>query len=587
MVLFFEKILNLFIFSVFTYFVSQSTAEGKFTFAIKKNNFLIYNFLCIIEVYYFFQIIINRNFPSKIITSLLFFVISLTMYYVHEFRGTNINFSDILSLNTAKEVAGGYTYKVKPIFVVFAIYYIISIIAHFLNNKINLIYGKTFHFEFEKEFNIPFTGRLTSILLFLIIFFILKSKINAEKYDYSLNAGEKVGYIYNFFSSIPIFHKKYATTEMLNITSKKYVERVASKNKLFYNNNFTNYSQKIDYNINRPHVIVIMNESFGSVHENIKTNAPVTPYFDSLANVMKGNLYVNTFGGGTANTEFEFLTGMSIGNYEYPVMPYNNFVKRDKYSLARYFRNIGYRTKAFHPYTATNYHRDFVYKKFGFDDLIFFDDTKHREYVRNFISDEAFYKEVIDIYENSIKNNEKLFLFGITMQNHSGYSNLNDVKIKAQGISENEATELNSYLTLMNISDNALHVLFDYFRKVNEEVIILFFGDHNASFGTKINKIVYENSDIYECTNTYRTPFFIYSNKKKLDKYVDRISANFLSLLLLDEANLPYDELHNLLKKVYSEFSVYNFHKAYSGLDNKLHNIPYDTYMMLERKYLM
>ena len=500
---------------------------------------------------------------------------------------TNINFSDILSLNTAKEVAGGYTYKVKPIFVVFSIYYIISIIAHFLNNKINLIYGKTFHFEFEKEFNIPFTGRLTSILLFLIIFFILKSKINAEKYDYSLNAGEKVGYIYNFFSSIPIFHKKYATTEMLNITSKKYVERVASKNKLFYNNNFTNYSQKIDYNINRPHVIVIMNESFGSVHENIKTNAPVTPYFDSLANVMKGNLYVNTFGGGTANTEFEFLTGMSIGNYEYPVMPYNNFVKRDKYSLARYFRNIGYRTKAFHPYTATNYHRDFVYKKFGFDDLIFFDDTKHREYVRNFISDEAFYKEVIDIYENSIKNNEKLFLFGITMQNHSGYSNLNDVKIKAQGISENEATELNSYLTLMNISDNALHVLFDYFRKVNEEVIILFFGDHNASFGTKINKIVYENSDIYECTNTYRTPFFIYSNKKKLDKYVDRISANFLSLLLLDEANLPYDELHNLLKKVYSEFSVYNFHKAYSRLDNKLHNIPYDTYMMLERKYLM
>ena len=586
MIYLYKNIFSVIVFSILTYFIVQSTAAGCPSFRLKNKGYLLYNFICIAQIYYVILVIINNQTIAKIILSIGLFAISLTMYYVHEFRGTNINCSDILSLNTAKEVAGGYKYKIKPIFIVFFVYYVISIFCCLKFNKLNIIYGKDFNFRFSKTFYIPFSGRLASLIISILLFFALRDKISSEFYDYSLNAGEKEGYLYNFFSSMPFFHKKIVSDERVNIISREFLNNAKSKNKFFYNENFTKNTQNEYYNINRPHIIVIMNESFGFAQNYVETNLPVTPYFDNLKDVIKGNLYVNTFGGGTANTEFEFLTGMSIGNYEYPVMPYNNFVKRDKYSIARYFKNMGYVSKAFHPYTATNYHRDFVYKKFGFDDLIFFDDIKHREYVRKFISDEAFYKEVIDIYKASIEKDEKLFLFGITMQNHSGYGDLENVKINATNIRGSDTNELNSYLTLMNISDNALHILFDYFKNVDDEVIILFFGDHNASFGTDVNKIVYGTENQYECQNTYKTPFFIYNNKKNYNKFVDKVSANFLSLELLDAANLPYDELHLLLKSVYDKYSVYNFHKAYNRLDGKLYSIPNDTYMMLERKYL-
>ena len=312
----------------------------------------------------------------------------------------------------------------------------------------------------------------------------------------------------------------------------------------------------------------------------------VTPYFDSLKGLTKGNLYVNTFGGGTANTEFEFLTGMTIGNYEYPVMPYNNFVKRDKYSLARFFKNIGYKTVAMHPYTATNYHRDKVYKRFGFDELRFFDEFKNKDTVRNFVSDESFYREVIDRYNDAIKLDEKMFLFGITMQNHSGYKYFDGAEVSSELSVDADKESLDSYLSLMKISDTALKTLIDYFKSVKEHVIILFFGDHNASFGSKINELVYDDSTFYECTNAYETPFFIYDNKKSEDKYIDGVSANFLSLELLNAADLPKDNLHLLLDKVYKEKSVYNYHKMKTRDSDELYDIPHDTYFKLEREYL-
>ena len=42
---------------------------------------------------------------------------------------------------------------------------------------------------------------------------------------------------------------------------------------------------------NMPHIIVIMNESFGTVNRRVNTNEPVTPYYDSLSNVLKGDMY--------------------------------------------------------------------------------------------------------------------------------------------------------------------------------------------------------------------------------------------------------------------------------------------------------
>ena len=559
--------------SIILYLISQSVSAGEISFSLRKKGYLFYNILCVVLCLYFISIFIPNYRIAFLITAILIFVLSLTMYYLHEFRGTNVNFSDILSINTAKEVAGGYTYNIKPIFV-FALIFI------FFMFKI--------HFDFIGAYRYILAfphSRFTRIVLCIVVFLLLRKKISESKYDYSLFAGKNEGYLYNFFSSISIFHKNVCDDAEIEKAKDNFIATSYKINEERVNTIDTNTSQDFN-NIYRPHIIVVMNESFGSAHRRVKTNVEVTPYFDSLKGLTKGNLYVNTFGGGTANTEFEFLTGMSIGNYEYPVMPYNNFVKRDKYSLARYFDNLGYKTVAMHPYTATNYHRDKVYKRFGFDELIFFDEFKNKEEVRNFVSDESFYKEVIDRFEKAVRSDEKLFLFGITMQNHSGYKHFDGAEVKSDITIDGDKEALDSYLSLMKISDTALKTLIEYFEKAKEHVIILFFGDHNASFGTKINSIVYDDSIVYETTNAYETPFFIFDNKHRADGYIEGVSANFLSLELLEKAHLPKDNLHILLDNIYRENYIYNYHKMKSRKEKVLRDIPEDVYFSLERAYL-
>ena len=562
---------------IIIYLFSQSIASGKWSFMPRKRGYLFYNFLSVLLVYYFFGIFIIYHHIIILITILLFYVLSLTMYYVHEFRGTNISLSDVLSLNTAKEVAGGYEYKIKPIFVIGLIVVIEECIRRIMIiRQMMALYdsGSLYARSMPHDIVLSLRINFVPLVLFLIILFLLYRKINMSKYDYSLSAGENEGYIYNFFSSIPIFHAKKNSEDILSIDAevRDLIENAGAIDKI-----------EVDKK-SLPHVIVVMNESFGSVHYAVDTDVEVTPYYDSLQGLTKGNLYVNTFGGGTANTEFEFLTSMTIGNYDFPVMPYNNFVKRDKYSLARYFKSLDYKTIAMHPYTATNYHRDLVYKRFGFDELLFFNDFREKKYIRDFVSDESFYEEIIRRYKENVIDGKKLFLFGITMQNHSGYSHFDGEMVKSKIAGEKES--IDSYLSLIKISDDALKTLMDYFEKEDERVVILFFGDHNASFGTVQNKLLYGESTDYEFTNAYKVPFFIYDNKSSDDDYIDSISANFLSIELLKKANLPYDKLHDFLSKIYDEYPTYNYHKRKNRNTKKESYIPYDLYMQYEKEYL-
>ena len=576
----------------------DSIASGEIVIFPKKKFTYLFNVLGVLLLYTFFNIFLWQYQINFLIIISFSFIISLAMYYVHEFRGTNINISDVLSINTAKEVAGGYKYHVKPITIVSFIIVIIEYIIHIKYYKINVFANYHIYINGVSNANITkyifFWHEVKIIALFLFLYFFFRDIVSYNKYDYSLMAGRNEGYLYNFFSSIPLFHKKNINKtiddeEFLTSISDNYLKEL--KYKVLFNTLDTENAQNYDKLKNgwkKPHIIVIMNESFGSVNRRIKTNIPVTPYYDSLNNVIKGDLYVNTFGGGTANTEFEFLTGTTIGNYPYPVMPYNNFVNENKYSIAHYFKSLGYKTIAMHPYTATNYNRDKVYKRFGFDELLFFDDFENKKYVRNFVSDASMYEEVIRRYENAKNNNESAFIFGITMQNHSGYDKFEGQEVVSyiDGISENEKVSIDSYLSLLKKSDESIKLLIDYFKNEKENVVLLFFGDHNASFGTKINSIVYDMSLKYECTNAYVTPFFIYNNLENKNVRIDGISANFLSIEVLKSANLPFDDIHSLMNKVYNEYDVYNFHKRRRFNDKELCEIKYDFLMKYEEEYL-
>ena len=115
-------------------------------------------------------------------------------------------------------------------------------------------------------------------------------------------------------------------------------------------------------------------------------------YYNSLdTNTVKGHLLVSTIGGGTSNSEYEFLTGNSIA-FVPGTVPYQQFVLKDTFSLARLFKDRGYTTLALHPYDGSGYNRERVYSYFGFDYFYDMDSFTDPELVRNrYISDTVSY----------------------------------------------------------------------------------------------------------------------------------------------------------------------------------------------------
>lgn len=551
--------------AIIIYFLSRFITSNKMLIVRDK---MIYNFLSIMFVEFLINVFIKNIFWTLVLTYTLFYILSIGFYFLHEFRGNSLYFADIFCIATAKEVAGGYKYNIK---IKFIISFVLSILSlSIFKSSINMSNNLFILFRFG----------------FAILFYLMLRLICSQnKFNYSLNAGESEGYIYNFISSCPIFYIDFSTLDLSKIGLEKLKPVDVESKTVIKTTNANNSLEKVgdDFflqmnnteqkkpSVDAPHVIVIMNESFSHINERIKTNIDVTPIYDNLKGILKGNLLVNTFGGGTETTEFEFLTGIHIGSNLYPIYPYNQ-IKTDKYTMARFFDNNGYRTMAMHPYTATNYHRNVIYKLFGFKELFFYDDFKHKDMVRNYVSDEAMYAEVIDKYEETKRDGKKIFLFGITMQNHSGYDRFEGQEIEVMDCFEDKEF-INSYLSLLHISDKSIKKLIDYFDKETERVLICFFGDHNASFSPSINQKIYDMSNYYEGKNVYETPFFIYDNKNKNDEYIKQISTNFLSVELLKRTGLNLTDYYKLIDRIYDKVYYMNFHKEKMREDNLLYYI--------------
>ena len=159
-----------------------------------------------------------------------------------------------------------------------------------------------------------------------------------------------------------------------------------------------------------PNLIVIMNESFsdlGSVGA-LETNEDPMPYVHKLMqgqeNTISGQLTVSTFGGGTANTELEFLTGDSMAFLPYNCSAYQVFIKSEMPNLTSGLDSLGYQTAAIHPYLSTSWNRTNVYRFFGFEAQYYQDDfAADASRVRDYISDSASYKKIFELYESKRK----------------------------------------------------------------------------------------------------------------------------------------------------------------------------------------
>ena len=293
-------------------------------------------------------------------------------------------------------------------------------------------------------------------------------------------------------------------------------------------------SQKVaNHKSNHPNIIVIMSESFWDI-KRLETltfeNEPLPVYEQLKKESLYGNLFSHVFGGGTVVSEFEFLTGFSGEFFPKDYMVYGNFLAPGFSSAVSMLGNQGYQSLAIHPYISTNYNREKAYLNLGFDKSIFIEDfDQDVKQVREYISDEAMYEKIIAEYEEGqIKENQPMFIFAVTVQNHGGYwkDTIYDegtLKFTADGYQADTQECITDYVMGLHESDRALGEFVDYFRNVEEDTIIIYFGDHMSDAGPKnekmLDKAEWTNaSELDDDYETHIVPFIAWSNYKDAGK---------------------------------------------------------------------
>ena len=310
----------------------------------------------------------------------------------------------------------------------------------------------------------------------------------------------------------------------------------------------------------KPNIIVIMNEAFSdlSVLGDFETNEDYMPFLRSLMqegtpNTISGYLNVSVLGGNTANTEFEFLTGNTMAFLPQGSIPYQQYIKKELPSLASHLKSLGYQTIAMHPYNSTGWDRNKVYPLLGFDESYFIRDYKNPEKIRKYVSDKACYDKIIALYEEKEKNTP-FFVFNVTMQNHSSYTDDFDNFHPEIIVDNNNSKALNNYLSLIKISDEAIEGLVNYFSFADEDTMIIFFGDHQPTNSVvsniwKLNGKNGSNLSMEDEAKRYKVPYFIWANFDIASQSHAETSANYLSAKLLEACGLPqYDYTAYLLK---------------------------------------
>lgn len=258
-----------------------------------------------------------------------------------------------------------------------------------------------------------------------------------------------------------------------------------------------------------PNIIVLQMESFFDP----KTLSKVTLSEDPVPNftAMKekyssGWLTTPSFGAGTANTEFEVNTGMSVEYFGPGEYPYTTVLRKTATeSIANDLKPYGYSTHAIHNHTGKFYGRYLVYPNLGFDTFTSVEYMQNVE--RNplkWADDHILTSEILKSMDSTEQQD---YVFAVSVQGHGKYptEQIDDTQtITATGFNEEEAVGFDYYLNQINRMDDFIGQLTDALSQREEPTVLVVYGDHLPKFSIS-------NDDVTN-GNIYQTEYVIWDN---------------------------------------------------------------------------
>lgn len=325
----------------------------------------------------------------------------------------------------------------------------------------------------------------------------------------------------------------------------------------------------------KPNIIFIQLESFMDLKrmQGVTYSEEPTPVYSSLRKTCPGGfLKVPSVGAGTANTEFEILTGMTLDYFGAGEYPYKTVLQDETCeSMAYNLRELGYRTGVLHNNTGSFYSRNKVFANLGFDYFV------SSEYMENlsynpigWAKDKVLTGQIQHILKAT---SEPDLIYTITVQDHGKYPTelLENPHIKVSGFAPEDEERQNAFTYYVNQcheTDAFLGSLIATLNAFEEPVVLVLYGDHLPNLDITEEELA--------SGNLFQTEYVIWSNKKMLEDYelskknenlyAYQLSAHVLKLLGMN---------NGLLTK---------FHQMYHNYDNYKSNLKILQYDMLYGK---
>ena len=246
----------------------------------------------------------------------------------------------------------------------------------------------------------------------------------------------------------------------------------------------------------KPNIIFLQLESFfdPTLVNYLKISEDPIPNFRKLMKEYTSGYYkVPSVGAGTANTEFESISGMSLHYFGPGEYPYKSILKETTCESAPYvLKNLGYTTHAVHNNEANFYGRRSIFPNLGFDTFTSAEYMPEEENKNplGWTKDEVLTDEILKCLDSTEGSD---YIYTISTQGHGAYPEeqlIDDPEITVTGAAtEAQNNQWEYYCNEIHEMDNFVKELTDALADYPEDVILVMYGDHLPTMGLTVEDL--------------------------------------------------------------------------------------------------
>ena len=282
-----------------------------------------------------------------------------------------------------------------------------------------------------------------------------------------------------------------------------------------------------------PNIVFLQLESFidPATIKTIELDKEACPNFRRLVeNYPSGQLTVPACGAGTANVEFEVMSGLSVKFFGPGEYPYKSILKEKTLETIAYdLKSLGYSTHAIHNHRAVFYNRNTVFANMGMDTFTSIEYMNNVEKTpKNWAKDDVLVDCMLDALDST---EERDMIYTISVQGHGKYPGeqvLSDPQVTVtKAPSEDLKWKYEYYANQIYEMDEFIGELTEEFAQYDEPIVLVMYGDHIPAIDL--------TEDDLQNGNLYGTEYVIWSNfgleGDDEDMYTYQLTSHLLEML--------------------------------------------------------